>query len=217
MNAPRPNTREALDAWLRGELDAEAERAFLAAAEEDPELRREVAEYRDLIGQVRSLPPEIEPARDLWPGIAARIPAGRRRSWTWALAASLLVAAGLALTARQGGLGPERRPPPAEAVTATAPPTLSPMARSAYAQTDQALAEIRLQLRRTVAEREAELPESTRRLLHENLDTIERAIAEIEAALAERPQSPELARTYIAYRQRQIDLLRQVNRAAARL
>lgn len=215
MNTPRPNTRAALDAWLRGELDAEAERAFLAAAEEDQELRREVAEYRELIGQVRGLPPEIEPERDLWPGIAARIPTGRRRPWPWALAASLLVAAGLALIARQGGLAPEIQAPPA--APATAPPALSPMARSAYAQTDQALAEIRLQLRRTVAEREAELPESTRRLLHENLDTIERAIAEIEAALAERPQSPELARTYIAYRQRQIDLLRQVNRAAARL
>ncbi len=217
MNTSRSNPRETLDAWLRGELDGDQERAFLAAAEAAPELRAEVAEYRRRIDQVRALPPEIEPERDLWPAIAARLPAARRRSWPWALAASLVLAAGLAIVVRQAGLAPQSEVPPASPPSLATAPRLSPVARSAYAQTDQALAEIRLQLRRTVAEREAELPEATRRLVHENLETIERAIAEIEAALAERPESPELARTYIAYRQRQIDLLRQVNRATARL
>jgi hypothetical protein len=55
----------------------------------------------DLRWQLRQLPREIEPAHDLWPGIAARIerrPARAPRRWLAGLsmAASLLLAAGLA-------------------------------------------------------------------------------------------------------------------------
>lgn len=51
--------------------------------------------------QLRQLPREIDPARDLWPGIAARLPAPRRRP-RWlplglAMAASLLLAIGIGL------------------------------------------------------------------------------------------------------------------------
>jgi hypothetical protein len=54
----------------------------------------------DLRWQLRQLPREIEPARDLWPDIAARIerrPANTPRRWLagLAIAASLLLSAGL--------------------------------------------------------------------------------------------------------------------------
>ena len=60
---------------------------------------------------LRGLPREIEPANDLWPGIAARIQAApaqaevrkpARQPWAWpvAMAASLLVATGLAWQVR---------------------------------------------------------------------------------------------------------------------
>jgi len=54
----------------------------------------------DLRWQLRQLPREIEPAHDLWPGIAAGIaarPARKPWRWVWALAtaASLLLAVGL--------------------------------------------------------------------------------------------------------------------------
>ena len=54
----------------------------------------------DLRWQLRHLPREIEPTRDLWPGIVARIgqpPARAPRRWLigLAMAASLLLAAGL--------------------------------------------------------------------------------------------------------------------------
>ena len=61
------------------------------------------------------------------------------------------------------------------------------------------------------------LPAETRALVFENLATIDRAIAEIEKALAAEPANAALGRTYIAYREREIDLLRQANRTAARL
>jgi hypothetical protein len=56
----------------------------------------------DLRWQLRQLPREIDPPRDLWPGIAARLPAPRprRRPGAWlaglALAASLSLGVGLA-------------------------------------------------------------------------------------------------------------------------
>lgn len=53
--------------------------------------------------RLRQLPREIEPGRDLWPGIAARLPARRKpRRWPTllAMAASLCLAVGAALYLR---------------------------------------------------------------------------------------------------------------------
>jgi hypothetical protein len=51
---------------------------------------------------LEALPRELEPARDLWPGIARRLPRRGNRHWqVSAMAASVLVAAGLALFAWQ--------------------------------------------------------------------------------------------------------------------
>jgi len=209
------------EAWLRGELEPEAERAFLAAAERDAELREEVAAYRSLIGDLRALPAEVNPERDLWPAVERRVsPAVATRRWratSLALAASLLAVIGVALLWRApadplpDAPAPSSQPAPAPAIAASA------VAGSAFAETDMALTAIRQELRREVESRQAQLPPETRQLVFDNLETIERAIAEIEAALALRPANPELARTYIAYRQRQIALLRQVNLTAARL
>jgi hypothetical protein len=69
----------------------------------------------ELRWQLRQLPREIDPPRDLWPGIADRLQrpaAPRRRPWFAALAvaASLCVAAGLAWQLRQpGGPAPDFR------------------------------------------------------------------------------------------------------------
>jgi hypothetical protein len=114
-----------------------------------------------------------------------------------------------------GGFGA----PAPEAAVATAPPAAAerPAALAVYAATEQTLDRIREEVRGEIERRGAGLPSDVRTLLDENLATIERAIAEIEAALAREPDNQELARTYIDYRQRQIDLLRRVNRAASRV
>lgn len=218
-NEPNENLAATFEAWLRGELEPEAERAFLAAAERDAELREEVAAYRNLIGDLRALPAEVAPERDLWPSLERRVtPAVATRRWratSLALAASLLAVIGVALLWRapSNPLPDPPAPPsrPAPAIAASA------VAGSAFAETDLALTAIRQELRREIDSRQGQLPPETRQLVFDNLETIERAIAEIEAALALRPANPELARTYIAYRQRQIALLRQVNLTAARL
>ena len=113
-------------------------------------------------------------------------------------------------------VGGRRAPEVAPRVVETPPPSSAP-ALAAYAESERALGAIRDELRREAEARAAGLPPETRAVVFDNLATIDRAIAEIEAALAERPDDPELARTYIAYRQHEIELLRRVNRAASRL
>jgi hypothetical protein len=207
---------ERLAAWLRGELTAGEERALREAAASDPSLAAEIQAYDRTIGALRALPRERGPERDLLPAIAARLALGRprRRTWLLPLAAAILLAAGLALMLRleqssRGGAVP----PPAVATG----PAVSAIARTAYGDTDRALADIRRELRRTIEERKDELPPETRAVVFENLRVIESAISDIEAALDAAPADGDLARTYIAYRERQIDLLRQVNRMAAKL
>jgi len=218
-NEPNENLAATFEAWLRGELEPEAERAFLAAAERDAELREEVAAYRSLIDDLRALPAELNPVRDLWPSLEPRlnppVAVRRWRATSLALAASLLAVIGVALFWR----APSNPLPDPEAPASRPAPAIaaSAVAGSAFAETDLALTAIRQELRREIDSRQSQLPPETRQLVFDNLETIERAIAEIEAALALRPANPELARTYIAYRQRQIALLRQVNLTAARL
>ena len=71
------------------------------------------AEFRELLALVAQLPRTIEPPRDLWPGIEARIAGGGetrrgkgrvRRAWTWALVPLAAAAALALLLARRGGV-----------------------------------------------------------------------------------------------------------------
>jgi anti-sigma factor RsiW len=93
-----------LDEWLAGDLSADSpeELAILLA---DPNRADELERHRELRRQLRELPRESEPARDLWPAVAERIakPSGRPLSspvWrrtvaipAWAALAALLAVA----------------------------------------------------------------------------------------------------------------------------
>ncbi len=165
--------------------------------------------------EAERVPRDLEPERDLWPGIAARVRA-RRRSARWrlvALAAVLVLAVGALLWR-----GPAAEEMPVQASTkpiATKPAATVGLA--AYAETDRTLAAIRDELQRSIEARQDRLPPETRALVFENLRTIDRAIAEIERALDTAPGNSELTRTYNEYRQRQIGLPRQPNQLATRL
>ena len=214
-----------LEALLRGELSAEEERRLRARAVADPALAGEIAAYDRTRRALGELPTEMEPPRDLFPRIAARLEPREQRARRWALpaAAGLLLIASLVLLARLQGLGSETdsRPPaaagPGSSTIARSMPGASTIARSAYGETDRALADIRRELRRTIEARKDTLPPETRELVFENLRVIDQAITDIEGALAAAPGDAQLARTYIAYRERQIALLQQVNRMAAKL
>jgi len=238
-DAPRPEHDAALDDWLAGDLapGSDAERSLFATMpEDDAALHDELTAHREIRSQVRALALELAPERDLWPQIAARIEVGDAESpapsggfWDrtislprWAaLAALLAVAVGVGLLVGYERTAPEVAPlavsspaplPPAAGVDGRTGPALA-----AYAETDRALATIREELLRSIEARQAKLPPETRAVVFENLRTIDSAIDEIEAALAAAPADEQLARTYIAYRERQIAVLRQANELAARL
>ncbi|HEX5693693.1 MAG TPA: hypothetical protein VFY00_03620 [Arenimonas sp.] len=127
----------------------------------------------DLRWPLRQLPREIEPARDLWPGIAARLqPPATRRRRPWlavvSLAACLCLAVGLAVMLR---------PAPASA------PDLSAelLQREAEAMT--------LEYRAALQEMQgAPIPEP----LAPALATLDESALEIRAALAAQPGSAQL-------------------------
>lgn len=148
---------------------------------------------------LRGLRREIEPGRDLWPGIAARLPAQaaatppptrlppHRRGWQWplALAASLALALGLAWQLRPGApVGPgspqsatQAAPPAAStaAVAADTHATLPPEAALLTRHYEAALGEIGLH----------QVPASWQ----PGMQALDRSAEQIRQALREQPDS----------------------------
>lgn len=144
-----------------------------------------------VLAKAAELPQEIAPAKDLWPGIAARLgePARSVKSFGWpmALAAGLLVAAVSALLT--WGLVREPAPPVQVARTVPAEPAIVPVSygtSSGLTGTELAARdELLLQFR----QRLDELSPQTRTAVVRNLAIIQQAADEIDAALAQDPGS----------------------------
>ena len=154
-----------------------------------------------LTGLAAQLPRSIEPPRDLWPAIEARIapPPRRARGWRIALAAAALaaVAAGSSLTTAWLMNGTDGPP----AVSAAAP------REAAYLRATGALVQ-ELALRRD------ELAPETVAVLDRNLEIIDRAIQESRAALAADPANADLAELLWASYERKVSFLEQAARLA---
>ncbi|MCA9489579.1 MAG: zf-HC2 domain-containing protein [Myxococcales bacterium] len=145
----------------------------------------------------RGLPREVEPARDLWPGIAGRI--GGRGAWWqrphWLLAALVLVALGSsALTA---AVLRAPAPPPLEVASGAELPWGDELDRAAD------------ELRAAVDARRGELDPETLAVVEENLRIIDAAVAETRAALDADPNNRRLQRSLAVAGEQRIALLRQ--------
>jgi anti-sigma factor RsiW len=170
--------------------------------------RAAVAELRQLVADARGLPRSIEPQRDLWGGVTARLgDRGRASGWWrertfWAgalvAAATLVLAFGiyrLTLSPVRDGRGRVGEPGWA-AVQAD------------YDQAEQELAQL-------LATQRGRLQPSTIALVERNLDIIDAAIRESRAALARDPTNAEL-RSLVATASRQkVELLQWAARVAA--
>ena len=137
----------------------------------------------DLRWQLRQLPRELDPARDLWPGIAAGIDSRRQRAprrWVFALAmaASLVLAVGVWM--RIAPLHREAAPPDL---------TAQVVRREAHAMTQQYQAAMR--------ELEGAPVPAT---LAPSLQTLDQSAAQIRQAIAADPDSvlllQQLRKTY---------------------
>ncbi|NIN11496.1 MAG: hypothetical protein GTN62_08320 [Gemmatimonadales bacterium] len=218
---------ERLSEYLDGELSASERQALEAHLDGCDACRATLAELRDVTRTAQALA-DRPPARSLWPGIASRIGAGqhaaplpvtdiregraaRRRRFSFSL--PQLVAASIALVAISAGsvwlavspgtsAGPGIAPGLPEAVQE---PLTVTVATPYY---DAAVAELEAVLQ----EGHGRLDPATVRVLQESLATIDRAIAEARAALAEDPSNGYLTNHLAATMRRKLQLLR---RAAA--
>lgn len=208
-----------LDEHVDGTLGAARAAELAAHLQACAACRAAEMRTRRLLAAAAALPAEVAPARDLWPGIAARLGAAvvplaaaresrrRPRRATLAAAAVLLVAATAAVTARLVSRAPAPAPPAGVAAVSLAAAGGTDLAAAVaeYGRAAQAL-------RAALAGRRAGLPAGTLRVVDENLAVVDAAIAELTRAVAAAPGDRNLTTLLAATWARQIELLETANR-----
>ena len=208
-----------LNDYLDGELDARAEAEVVRHLADCVTCRVEVERLRAIVASAAELPDSIEPRRDLWSSIEARIDTAgtvdleawraRPRSALWNHRWELVAAATLlVLVASTGTLllvrDQAREAPIAVTDTAdTAPVRLV----SVPGQADYvaAIQELDALLR----QRAGQLDPATAEVVRVNMAIIDQAIREAQAALAADPANGDLNQAVSAAYKSKINLLRQ--------
>ena len=222
------NCRDArllLDELADGTLAGESKRALDAHLAGCPECRASEARMRALLARVEALPRALEPARDLWPQIADRIaasnvvPAGfaaRGRRWVplgaAAAAAALLIAVTAVVTAVL--VRGERASRSAASVPAEVPGAVQ--ASLALADARSTYEAARRQLVGALESRRGSLSPATLKVVDDNLAIIDRAVREMEGALARDPGNRELPALLVAAYRQEIDMLQRAAALPAR-
>jgi hypothetical protein len=191
-----------LDAWLDGSMPQAARARVELHLAGCPECREIAEDARAVVPLARALPREVEPPRDLWPEIRARIePRSAARSW-WrptrlALAAAVLLAVGGAVgNALEHQLAPPPTPSPAEAAVAF----------------DEDVEKAAKELTDAVEVRRDDLDPQTLAIVDQNLEIIDQAIAEIRAALQRDPADGRARDALVAAYNQKVRLLQAVLR-----
>jgi anti-sigma-K factor RskA len=200
--------RPRLDSYVDGDLGQDDRRqveAHLAGCET---CRAEAEAIRSIKRETAALPRRIDPMRDLWPGIEPRLghrhrqsrgmprlPGAGRTHPVWRLAAAIVL---FTLGAAAATLWLRQAPAGNPAFTA---------ARDRYAT---ATAELVTRFDQNPG---ALLPQ-TRVIVRQNLDIVDTAIREAEAALAADPGNGELERMLLARYEQRLALLQRANRLA---
>jgi anti-sigma factor RsiW len=213
--------RALLNDLVDGTLKNKERRAVEGHLKGCVECRTSEAGLRALLARVGTLPRSIPPMRDPWQGIVSRITAGgviehdfagRSRRWyplgaVAAAAAVLIVAVSLVTAILVGreraarvALAPERPGATSEVTPASLELT----------QVQATFDAARQQLLAALEARKGSLSPQTLAVVEENLKIIDRAVGEMQAALARDPGNRELPTLLVtAYRQ-EIDLLQRV-------
>jgi hypothetical protein len=163
----------------------------------------------DALGRMlRRLPTQIEPSRDLWPGIAAAIsaPAQPKRARVW----TMRIAAGLACVALGVGLGYRLPPKPG-----TMPgPQSSQEAINTWlvkpVMLDAGYQKARMQLAGEFFRRIAELPPNDRARVQKGLRQIEDGLRELNDALKAQPDSVLLQQLALGAYQQELEYMQNV-------
>jgi anti-sigma factor RsiW len=198
-----------LSEYLDNELNARERQELESHLRTCEVCQRDLEGLRAVVARAATLA-DAPPRAELWNGISSRIgtaeavpaavPPARRFTFTL----PQLVAASLALMVLSGSmvwlarLGGERTDFPPVAAEPVVPVNF---ADGAY---DDAIAD----LQRTLDAGRSSLDQETVRILEENLQAIDRAIAQCRSALADDPANVYLNEHLVAARARKLDLLR---------
>lgn len=214
--------RDRLDALIGQELSLEEERRLKDHLGSCSACRRELDAIESVRRAAAALPRAVEPRRDLWPGIEARLsPTGLApRAPLWRRSAGLLAVAAIVavvssavtlwLAGGVGGGGPQTT----RAVSGPASAGAAPVALEAVRRDH---ARVRRELLAALDAHRSTLPPETLTVVERNLNIIDHAIGEIEDALDRHPGDPDLELLLADTYERETDLLRQVTTATARL
>jgi len=192
-----------LNEYVDGTLPASDRAAVEAHLAECVGCRTAVAELRALVAGAAALPTTVEPSRDLWTTIEARIVQRatynvRRAFWRRALAAAAVLAIALGLY---------RLLPPFTALYRPAGRGWVGVQADFERATDE--------LSGIMAVERGRLRPETVALLERNLAVIDAAIAESRAALARDPANADLRRLFAAASRHKVELLEWATRVAA--
>jgi hypothetical protein len=193
-----------LDAYLDGTLSATEVAAIDAHLAGCAECRAMVAAARRLRAETHALPREIQPARDLWAGIAPRLapratPTPVRSGWP--LSPTGLAAAALLLIVAGGALG---------AVLTT---RLRPQPDSTFATDRARYTAAAAQLAERLTNDPALLALTARGVVTHDLGILDAAIAEAETALTADPGNTALQQMLLSRERQRLDLLERALRA----
>lgn len=221
-----------LDDYLDGQLSGEEAGRLEAHLESCASCRKALADHRRVHLEAGELPQELEPPRNLWPGIEARLgerwgggaaggSTGDARSSArgWGLAAAALLALSIGLViyglmtpqppgASSGHRGPE--------VNALSPLGSTPLLTT-YRRADTQLDEVATGLEIGYEARRSALSPGARVTIERNLAVVDAAIELSRAALEKDPTDQRAAATLRDMQKKKIQLLELANGLPYRL
>jgi hypothetical protein len=219
-----------VEKWLNEYVDDELPEEIRRLVEEHVRTclpcRRTLAELESLLERAHRLPTEIEPDKELWPGIESRIagpqvageiakrPPPEPSQWTlrWnplSVAAVLLLAVAVPFTLWQVGRSPVEELPVAQS------DSLKPAdatATAMLARSEDGVLLQRADLLEALERQRDILPLEAFISIEENARLIDQAIAQVRTALEESPDNRQLELLLAARYQQEVALLKQVNR-----
>jgi anti-sigma factor ChrR (cupin superfamily) len=194
-----------LDDFVDGALNTADRQAVDEHVASCPDCRSELEAIQAVVHAARDLPTEVTPERDLWPAIAERLdtPAPARRPVRqWLAAAAVIVAV---VGAWWMGRWSATQQAPANSGVVHVAAEATPDYRDDYRRA-------RADLHALLDSRRQRMSAENLRIVEQNVALIDRAIEDIEAALLDNPEDPNLNRSLRLAYARQLDVLETATR-----
>jgi anti-sigma factor RsiW len=204
-----------------GDLGLEAEARISSHVTDCDACAAELEARRKLAARVAELPASIEPQRDLWLGIAARIEERKVARATFGRSTRRLLLAAAVVVAAVGSvliaytIGRQQAEPVVVRVDPTPGVVTVGYGAASFGNAEIEYREARAELLAALDQRREELSPETLAVVEDNLRVIDSAILRISEAIAEDPHNPHLTTQLASAYRRQIDLLQRANRLPA--